>query len=270
MAKVNRHGVPAFSAVVSFGVGCLFFLPAPSWYRLVGFISSALILSTLAASVALVVFRRTAPTLSRPFRLPAAQVFAPAGFVAATVIIYWCGFITLFNLDTILLGGMVIYSVCYSARKGWSGRNESTLVAAVFLLGWAAVTAPSRYLLAPARVPAPSGSALLVRIFLMAALCVGFLVAMHLISNEEGRRHLIGGHWLVFLLLGLLTASAIGEYGPLSAPWLTFPADSLSAVVVGIIAFYWGTATGFRTPAIEELEQRPSPDAADSGTLSTH
>lgn len=259
MAKVNRHGVPAVSAVVSFGVGCLFFLPAPSWYRLVGFISSALILSTLAASVALVVFRRTAPDLPRPFRLPAAHVFAPAGFVAATVIIYWCGFITLFNLNTILLGGMVIYSVCYSARKGWSGRNESTIVAAVFLLGWAAVTAPSGYLLAPASVPAPSGSALLVRLFLMAALCMGFLIAMHLISSDEGRRHLVGGHWLVFLLLGLLTVSAIGEYGPLSTPWLVFPADSLSAVVVGLIAFYWGTATGFRTPGTTTCSSNRSP-----------
>ncbi|MDT2005239.1 hypothetical protein FXW78_11870 [Rhodococcus opacus] len=62
---------------------------------------------------------------------------------------------------------------------------------------------------------------------------------MHLISSDEGRRHLVGGHWLVFLLLGLLTVSAIGEYGPLSTPWLVFPADSLSAVVVGLIAFYW-------------------------------
>ena len=260
MAKVNRHGVPAVSAVVSFVVGCLFFLPAPSWYRLVGFISSALILSTIAASVALVVFRRTAPNLHRPFRLPAPGVLTPAGFVAATVIIYWCGFITLFNLSTILLGGMVIYSVCYSAQMGWTRLGPSVAVAAVFVVGWALVTATSGYLLAPAAVAAPPASALLTRLLLMVALCVGFLFAMHRISTEEGRRHLTGGHWVVFLLLGLLVVSAIGEYGPLAAPWLVFPADTLSAVVVGLIAFYWAVKTGFRTPGIDELDPQSTAD----------
>ncbi|MDT2005238.1 APC family permease [Rhodococcus opacus] len=153
MAKVNRHGVPAVSAVVSFGVGCLFFLPAPSWYRLVGFISSALILSTLAASVALVVFRRTAPDLPRPFRLPAAHVFAPAGFVAATVINLLVRLHHPVQPEHDPAGGMVIYSVCYSARKGWSGgTNRRSWQRCSFWVG--VCHGPSGYLLAPASVPA--------------------------------------------------------------------------------------------------------------------
>lgn len=254
MARVNRHGVPAVSAVVSFGIGCLFFLPAPSWYRLVGFISSALVLSTLAASVALVVLRRTAPSLPRPFRLPAAGIFAPAGFAAATLIIYWCGFVTLFNLVTVLLGGMAAYAVCFSCQRGWTRRGPTLVLAAVFLVGWVFVTVSSGFLLAPDDVTVPDETSPLLHLLVMTVLCVGFLVILHLMSPPEGRLHLRGGHWLVFLLLGLLAVSAIGEYGVSSSPVLGFPMDSIIALVVGVVAFYWAVATGFRTPEMTELE----------------
>jgi amino acid transporter len=253
MTRINKHGVPAVSAVVSFVVGCLFFLPAPSWYRLVGFISSAMLLSTLAASVALTVLRRTAPSLNRPFRLPAAGVLAPAGFAAATLITYWSGFITLFNLATILLGAMVVYAVCFSCQKGWTRRGPSVLLAAVFLAGWVTVTGSSGFLLAPDKATVADGATLIRHLALMVSLCVGFLAVLHRMSSAEGRRHLRGGHWLVFFLLGLLITAAIGEYGPMHAPWLGFPFDSLAALAVGVAAYYWATATGFRTREITEI-----------------
>jgi amino acid transporter len=246
--------VPAVSAVISFGVGLLFFLPAPSWYRLVGFISSALVLSTLAASVALVVLRRTAPRLSRPFRLRGAAIFSPAGFAAATLIIYWCGFVTLFNLVTILVGGMAVYAVCFSCQQRWTGRRPATVLGAVFVVAWAWVTGSSGFLLAPADITAPEDGVLAGHLAGMVLLAAAFLAVLHVMSPPEGRTHLRGGYWLVFLLLALLCVSAIGEYGPMPAPLLAFPADSLSALVVGIAAYYWAIATGFRTREIIELE----------------
>ncbi|MDA3623907.1 APC family permease [Saccharopolyspora sp. WRP15-2] len=253
MTRVNRHGVPAVSAIVSFGIGCLFFLPAPSWYRLVGFISSALVLSTLAASVALVVMRRTAPSLRRPFRLPAAGFLAPLGFAAATLIIYWCGFVTLYNLVTVLLGGMAVYAVFFSCQRGWTRRGPAVVLASVFLACWAYVTGSSGFLLAPEDVTTPDGSWPVPHVLVMAALCAGFLTALHLMSPPEGRQHLRGGHWLVFLLLMLLGVSAIGEYGP-ATPVLAFPMDSIAALAVGVLAYFWAVATGFRTPEMSELE----------------
>jgi amino acid transporter len=255
LTKINRHGVPAASAVVSTAVGCLFFLPAPSWYRLVGFISSALVLSTLAASVALVVFRRTAPALPRPYRLSAARLFAPAGFAAATLIIYWAGFVTLFNLDTILLGGMAMYAAIFSCQRGWTRRGPAAALAGVFLLAWAYVTGTTGYLLAPSDVDSPDDAALGWNMVLMVVLCVAILAALHLMSPPEGRQHLRGGHWLVFLLLALLIVSAIGEYGPMQSPVLGFPLDTLAALAIGVISYYWAVATGFRTPEIAELEE---------------
>src|SRR5699024_2391657 len=41
----NRFGIPWVPLVVSAVVGCVFFVPAPSWYKLVGFISSAAVLT---------------------------------------------------------------------------------------------------------------------------------------------------------------------------------------------------------------------------------
>jgi amino acid transporter len=77
--KTNKHGVPWVSTVVSFVVGCLFFAPSPSWSRLAGFISTAMVLSALMAAVCLPVMRRYAPDLPRPFVLRQAGFWAPAG-----------------------------------------------------------------------------------------------------------------------------------------------------------------------------------------------
>src|SRR5699024_5056735 len=41
----NKHGIPWLPLVISAVVGCAFFVPAPSWYKLVGFISSAAVLT---------------------------------------------------------------------------------------------------------------------------------------------------------------------------------------------------------------------------------
>jgi amino acid transporter len=257
LTRMNQHGVPAVSAVVSFTVGCLFFLPAPSWYRLVGFISSALVLSTLAASVALVVLRRTAPSLPRTFRLPAAAVFAPSGFAAATLIIYWCGFVTLFNLVTILLGGMALYAVCFSCQRGWTARVPSAVLAVAFLVPWAYVTGRSGFLLAPNNATVPGGGAPTTTLVTLSVLCAAFLGVLHLISPAEGRQHLRGGYWVVGLLLALLGICAIGEYGPMATPLLSFPLDTVSALLVGLLAYYWAVHTGFTTPEVAALEAEP-------------
>ncbi|MGV9713676.1 APC family permease [Gordonia sp. NPDC003424] len=253
LTKMNRHGVPAVSAIVAFVVGCLFFAPAPSWYRLVGFISSALVLSTLAASVALMVMRRTAPDLPRPFKLPAANVLAPAGFVAASLIIYWCGFITLVNLITILLGALAVYAVCFSSYRGWTRRRPAAALSVAFLIGWVIIAARSGFVLATPDTGLRNNGQLAEYLVGTIVLCVAFLVGLRLLTADEGVRHLRGGYWLVFLLLGQLTVSAIGEYGPMKDPLLGFPLDTVSAMVVGLIAYYWALKTGFKVPEMTSL-----------------
>ncbi len=253
LTKMNKHGVPAASAIVTFIVGCLFFAPAPSWYRLVGFISSALVLSTMAASVALMVMRRTAPDLVRPYRLPAARLLAPAGFAAASLIIYWCGFVTLVNLNTILLGALSVYAVTFSTYNGWVKRGPATLLATLFLIGWIWVAARSKYVLA---VPSMTTDKSTMFWYLggAIALCVVFLAVLRFLTSDDGLPHLRGGYWLVFLLLGQVVIAGIGSYGPLEKPLLAFPWDVLVSIAISLIAYGWALRSGFAVPEMKMLE----------------
>ncbi|MET8182487.1 APC family permease [Streptomyces sp. NPDC005336] len=117
--KLNKHGIPWVSTLVSFAVGCLFFAPSPSWARLAGFISTSMVLSALMAAVCLPVMRRHAPTLPRPFVLRAAGFWAPAGFCAAAALIYWAGFLTLINLTVLIFAGLAVYGAHYGPHRGW-------------------------------------------------------------------------------------------------------------------------------------------------------
>jgi amino acid transporter len=265
LTKINRHGVPALSTVVSFGVGCLFFLPAPSWYRLVGFISSALVLSALAASASLMVMRRTAPGLHRPFRLPLAQVFAPVGFAAGTLIVYWSGFVTLVNLITILLGGLAVYAVCFSTFNGWTKRTPAAVLSIAFLGGWITVSARSTFFLAEASATAPSMGSLTEYLISTVVLCVAFLAVLEVMTNPEGRKHLRGGYWLVFLLLGLLVIAGVGEYGPIESPIIAFPVDTAVVIGLGLVAYYWAVAAGFRTHEMAAIEAELGAMEGESG-----
>ncbi|HXJ49307.1 MAG TPA: APC family permease, partial [Candidatus Acidoferrum sp.] len=68
----DERGVPWFGLVTAFVVGCICFLPFPSWQSLVGLITSASVLMYAGAPLALGVFRRRLPNAHRPYRLSAA------------------------------------------------------------------------------------------------------------------------------------------------------------------------------------------------------
>ena len=94
-----------FGIVVSALIGLLFLLPFPSWSKLVGVVTSASVLMYAGAPLALGALRRQKPDLPRPYRLPAAHIMAPLGFVLATFIVYWAGWSTYTTLMVALLIG---------------------------------------------------------------------------------------------------------------------------------------------------------------------
>ncbi len=107
----NSRGVPWLGLIAAFVTGCICFLPFPSWQSLVGLITSASVLMYAGAPLSLAAFRRRLPDAIRPYRLPAAELMAPLGFVISGCIILWSGWTTDWKLGVAILIGYLILGV---------------------------------------------------------------------------------------------------------------------------------------------------------------
>jgi amino acid transporter len=106
--RTDERGIPWFGLLTAFVVGCICFLPFPSWRSLVGLITSASVLMYAGAPLALGVFRAKLPDAERPYRLPGARVLAPLAFVVANFLILWSGWTTDWKLGVAILIGYAI------------------------------------------------------------------------------------------------------------------------------------------------------------------
>jgi amino acid transporter len=104
----TENRVPWFGLIMSFVVGCLCFLPFPSWQSLVGLITSASVLMYAGAPLALGAFRMRLPEATRPYRLPIATFLSPVAFAIANLLILWSGWITDWKLGVAILIGFVL------------------------------------------------------------------------------------------------------------------------------------------------------------------
>jgi amino acid transporter len=107
-ARTDRRGIPWVGLVTAFVIGCVCFLPFPSWKSLVGLITSASVLMYAGAPLALGAFRSRLPGAERPYRLPGARVIAPLSFVVANFLILWSGWTTDWKLGVAILIGYAI------------------------------------------------------------------------------------------------------------------------------------------------------------------
>lgn len=106
--RTNKRGVPWVGLITAFVIGCICFLPFPSWRSLVGLITSASVLMYAGAPLSLGVFRRRLPGAHRPYRLPGANWLSPLAFVVANLLILWSGWMTDWKLGVAILLGYVI------------------------------------------------------------------------------------------------------------------------------------------------------------------
>jgi amino acid transporter len=106
--RVDRNGVPWIGLIGAFLIGLLFLLPFPSWHSLVSLITGASVLMYAGAPLSLGAFRGQVPDATRPYRMPAAAVLAPAAFVVADLLIYWSGFEVIWKLGIVLVIGYVV------------------------------------------------------------------------------------------------------------------------------------------------------------------
>ena len=112
LSRVDSRGVPWASLILAFLAGLVFLLPFPSWHSLVGLVTGASVLMYAGAPLSLGAFRGQVPEADRPYRLAAANIWSPVGFIIANFIIYWSGFEVIWKLGICIVIGYVIIGVC--------------------------------------------------------------------------------------------------------------------------------------------------------------
>jgi hypothetical protein len=94
-------------------------LPFPGWSELIGFISSAAILSLAFGPVSLVALRHQLPEHARPFRLKGGVALSAIGFVLVGCVVYWAGWDTNWKVFALaIVGGGVLIGV-----HSWGGET---------------------------------------------------------------------------------------------------------------------------------------------------
>ncbi len=250
--------IPWLALVASTVVGCLFFLPLPSWYTLVGIITSATVLTYIMGGIGLPILRRTAGSLSRPFRLWGAEILAPVGFLGAALIVYWAGFFTLAIVFAAVFVALPLFVWFYAPMKGWISAGAGGVLGLVFLVLWIIVQRWGAYALtaAPSAIPHPAFG---VFYFVTICLIVGFTAALWYLSNEEGRKAVSSTWWLIFFLLAMFAISYYGAYGAagtVGAPKLVgipFPSDILVVIMVSLLSYGWAVHSGYETEEIAAI-----------------
>jgi amino acid transporter len=109
----GRARVPVTAILLTAVVGLIFLLPFPSWAKLVGVVTSASVLMYAGAPLALGALRLQKPDLPRSYRMPAAGFLAPAGFAAASLIVYFSGWSTYSTLLVALLLGYLLIGISF-------------------------------------------------------------------------------------------------------------------------------------------------------------
>jgi amino acid transporter len=252
---LNPSRIPWIALAVAFVIDCLLFAPFPSWYSMVSIASSTIAIVLVMGGIGLVVLRRTAPGLRRVYRLPGAMVLAPAATISAVLFIYWASFSVLTAVVAAALIVLPVWSAFFAPARGWLDRRVGVALGVAFLIVWVATQEWSGWILAPATKPLADHPAFGLYEGAMAVEVALFTGLCWLFSNQRGRKEVWRAAWLEFLILGVFALSYFGSYGPLPKPAVGFPWDSVLAMVLGLIVFFWGVASGFLTEEIEAVNQ---------------
>jgi amino acid transporter len=140
--RLSKRDVPLNALMLGFAAGVAVVLTLP-FTELVALNSATVVLSFCIGPLAILALRRQLPDRPRPFRLPLASVVAPAGFIIAALVIYWCGFATIWRLDVIVALGIALFLLKLAVDRGKAvldlagSRWLFLLLAGITFLSWA-------------------------------------------------------------------------------------------------------------------------------------
>ncbi|TWP38021.1 APC family permease [Leekyejoonella antrihumi] len=118
LAKVNDNGVPWPSLILAWVVGCIFFLPFPSWQALVGIVTSLTVLSFGSGAIALLTFRKQIPEVERPYRAKGVWIIAPLALLSTNLIMYWAGWDQVWKMMCAVVLGYVLLGIFELTDRG--------------------------------------------------------------------------------------------------------------------------------------------------------
>ena len=173
-------------------------------------------------------------------------MLSPLGFLSASMIIYWSGFKTLKGVIAAVFVGLCLYTFVHAPNSGWMRRPTGLVLGVVFLAAWIA----TQYF---GPLGTAGGLSFPVFFILCAIEVVGFSLLVWWTSTAEGRQAVNAAWWVLFLILASFLLSYYGAYGPLTKPVISFPYDNLIAIVIGLVSYYWGVASGFETNGIRAI-----------------
>ncbi|MEJ2654402.1 MAG: APC family permease, partial [Acidihalobacter sp.] len=125
---LNKNGTPWIALIVVYVIGVLFFLPLPSWQKMVSYASAATVLSYGIGPIVLLKMRKALPDSKlRSFRLPAPYVIAPLAFIASNFVVFWAGFGTDNFLFLLLLGVFIAFAIYFTFIKRGGAINWRSL-----------------------------------------------------------------------------------------------------------------------------------------------
>ncbi|MGI9048235.1 MAG: APC family permease [Rubrobacteraceae bacterium] len=261
----NEYRIPWVALVSALVIGSIFFLPLPGWYLLVEFITSATVFTFVMGALQLQVLRRTAPDLERPFWLRGASILSPLGFLSGSMIFYWSGFGSLQGVVPAVLTGLAVYTFFQAPARGRMSRGMGLAIGIPFLVIWLV----TQYFGPVGQDSLP----FLAYFFLSLAEVLVFIGVVYVVSNAEGKREVNAAWWVIFMTFALFLLAYYGSYNtdifkdnaPIAFPW-----DNLIAVAIGLVAYYWGVASGFETEDIKDIKATGSglvPEAEEEEEL---
>ncbi|HET9820118.1 MAG TPA: APC family permease [Rhodanobacteraceae bacterium] len=119
LAKVSERGVPWVSVILAFIVGLIFFMPFPGWQKLVGFVTSATVLSFGSGPLTMMALRKELPDHTRPFRLAGGWIIPYLAFLSSNLIVFWSGWDVVWKLMLAVVLGIVLLGV----HEGLRGKH---------------------------------------------------------------------------------------------------------------------------------------------------
>jgi hypothetical protein len=201
------------------------------------------VLNYLIAGPAAAVFRKVAPELPPPIRVPGGAFWGVAGYLCALLLVYWAGWLTMINIMSVLVLGLPVYASYASVRAGWSRNPVSGALSLVFAVAWVLVLVESKRMFAASFDVHHWSIGLFLPVFV--GLTAAFIAAFWAISSSEGRQRIQSGLWVLVALVGATFLSYFGGSGP--QPELHHGTDLLAVVILGVITYVWAVRSGYRT-----------------------